>query len=343
MIYSVSRLETYKQCPAKFKFNYIDKIPQVQDTYFLEKGSVIHEAIAELLKGNELGKDILFKLDNEDLREGFKQVKRAVEYAKKYQIVGAEIKFNVDSNFKILKDFFDENGMLRGVIDCLAKDEDGIVIIDWKTGYTEPNRFQILSYAFIVWKIFNVAISKVVYYMTATGEEIEFRVEESDLIWAEKNITELIKAVEADTTFKATPNKYCRYCPYIVRCPLLKDYSKEIDNITNDEDAKKYISEVETLDKLLKNKKELVNNYIKSLDSGKIQYDDGKKYGVYLSETISKKRGLTDSEIASFIKSKNIDPLDYAHFEIKEVKTLEGSEDLYRVSKRKNIGWIEGE
>ncbi|MFQ5598378.1 MAG: RecB family exonuclease, partial [Nitrospiria bacterium] len=48
MIYSHSRLETYRQCPLKFKLCYIDRVPSEVEGIEAFMGSRVHEALQKL-------------------------------------------------------------------------------------------------------------------------------------------------------------------------------------------------------------------------------------------------------------------------------------------------------
>ena len=50
-VYSYSKLNTFKQCPLKFKFRYIDKIiPKIERTIEAHLGSVVHETLEWIYK-----------------------------------------------------------------------------------------------------------------------------------------------------------------------------------------------------------------------------------------------------------------------------------------------------
>ena len=49
-IYSHSRLETFKNCPLKYKFNYIDKIKREEEGIEAFLGSRFHEVMEKIYK-----------------------------------------------------------------------------------------------------------------------------------------------------------------------------------------------------------------------------------------------------------------------------------------------------
>jgi len=51
--YSYSRLETFKECPRKHHYRYVEQIPEVENEYTMS-GKFLHRAIEAVLKGQDL-------------------------------------------------------------------------------------------------------------------------------------------------------------------------------------------------------------------------------------------------------------------------------------------------
>ena len=129
MVYSYSRLATYKQCPQKFKFTYIDKMeaPDLPPSPALERGSAIHDSVESYLNRTteymhpDIHKDWGQYLHG--IREGGGELK-------------PEFKWGITWDFKPC-DYSDPMCMVHGYIDLLVLPEDSSVPIDvyeWKTG-----------------------------------------------------------------------------------------------------------------------------------------------------------------------------------------------------------------
>ena len=54
--YSPNMLKTFKSCPLKYKFKYIDKISLPQKSSFFEKGKKVHALANYYLKGLDISK-----------------------------------------------------------------------------------------------------------------------------------------------------------------------------------------------------------------------------------------------------------------------------------------------
>ena len=54
--YSPNMLKTFKSCPLKYKFKYIDRISLPQKASFFEKGEKVHALANYYLKGDDISK-----------------------------------------------------------------------------------------------------------------------------------------------------------------------------------------------------------------------------------------------------------------------------------------------
>ena len=54
--YSPNMLKTFKSCPLKYKFKYIDRISLPQKASFFEKGKKVHALANYYLKGDDISK-----------------------------------------------------------------------------------------------------------------------------------------------------------------------------------------------------------------------------------------------------------------------------------------------
>ena len=56
--YSPSRIATFENCPLKFKFRYVKRLPSVRSTIEAFLGSRVHEALEKLYKDHRFQKDL---------------------------------------------------------------------------------------------------------------------------------------------------------------------------------------------------------------------------------------------------------------------------------------------
>lgn len=145
---SVSKAKTFKECQAKFKFTYIERLPRKERDYHIF-GKFLHEALEkfhkELLNGNKEPYNKIMsacfksaylsfkeKLTKEQIDEAKDIITKyliKLEYDKKLnqeaQILDVEKEFYININDRIL---------LNGFIDRVQLDPDGILHVgDYKT------------------------------------------------------------------------------------------------------------------------------------------------------------------------------------------------------------------
>ena len=128
LILSKSKINTFLECPRKFKYRYIDEIEEAPNKYMLF-GSEVHEIAEEiamdLMEGNEID-DVFLNLDYDEklddhilgLKEFFNDI-----YSNGYEI------------FSVEEFIVDEKSNMRGIVDIVIKNSaDELIIFDYKTG-----------------------------------------------------------------------------------------------------------------------------------------------------------------------------------------------------------------
>jgi len=147
--YSFSKISTFVGCPRKFKYRYIDKLPQEpRDMTALLKGSCVHSMLEKYPEPStsKLVSEYQYILD-EFLKTKYKKYLEIP--AKKEESFGLTNKLE-QCTYK------DKNAMLRGFIDYYTILDDKMVIIDWKTGRVKEPRYvdftQLMYYAIYMFK-----------------------------------------------------------------------------------------------------------------------------------------------------------------------------------------------
>ncbi len=138
---SASSIETYEQCPLKYRLSNIDKIPQVSSKPQLTFGNIIHrvleqfhqpnckqtqERILKLLDAN--WESIGFDYETQEVdfkRQGVELLTKYYNYLTKYPVNVIEREFQF--SFEI------EDIIINGKIDRIDRNEKGYNVIDYKT------------------------------------------------------------------------------------------------------------------------------------------------------------------------------------------------------------------
>lgn len=144
MIQSYSSMATFQQCPAKYKFAYIDKVEvqELEPSPALERGSAIHDSIESYFKG---GTEFL----HPDIHKNYGQFMFGIR--ENNTDVRPEFKWAVTWEYEPC-DYNDPRAMIHGYIDLLVLPEDknqNIPLYEWKTGgiYKKQHHSQIYTYS----------------------------------------------------------------------------------------------------------------------------------------------------------------------------------------------------
>lgn len=272
---SYSALDTFKQCPLKYKFQVIDKIKTLK-TKEAVFGDKLHKALQyfhskqfspaspaggptldELLNYlKEIWDSTIFPGDEDMIyfSEAIKILKHYYEHYLKikdnFTVLGTETRFEVLLENPKNKD---EKCLLAGIIDRIDKTKDGIEIVDYKTTKKLPsqedvnNSLQLSLYCLGIinrWPQFaEQGIEKIklsFYYLkhqeTITTHRTKQQLDHiQEKIWAQ--LAEIGKS-----EFQAIPSALCDWCGFKKLCPMWKHLYKEQISI-DDEQAKKVVNE----------------------------------------------------------------------------------------------------
>ncbi len=120
MIYSANMLKTYKTCPLKYKFKYVDKFSLPQKFEIFEKGKKIHALAFYYLRGDDISH---FKtaLSPEELKL-WEQLRNNEFFNKKYYRAEFDLNCKVDRFW------------VGGRLDAVVYEGKNFYILDYKTG-----------------------------------------------------------------------------------------------------------------------------------------------------------------------------------------------------------------
>lgn len=234
---SHSSVSTYQQCPQKWKFRYVDKIPEKPRSYF-SFGKSVHSGLEYLFLN--LHQDafpplerVLDSFQKSWLSEGydtpqqerwfFKEGERILRgfYAKHrkdfQRVLEVEYKFSISV----------EGVPVMGFIDRVDRTESGnLSIVDYKTGKAfDKSRVrqdpQLTLYQIACRQLFGKDVEKLTLYhlnsltpvsVDAHSAQLETSLKES-IVSAAKGI------MEKKFDPKPAPAGYCQWCDYLQVCP----------------------------------------------------------------------------------------------------------------------------
>lgn len=237
---SASSIKTYEQCPKKYYYNYIERIPQKEHDYF-ELGNLCHETLEFFhdiysKEGNKF--DTLNKLMSHCFglaRAEHPNIKSEI-VAEARQLLLDYLKSVVDNgmpnvqatelpfNFQIGDDI-----LIRGFIDRLDLLEDGIFqIIDYKTTknpkYLEP--MQLLIYGLALKRNYpEVENFKAAYILLKhNGKLKDYTFNTEDLSKVEKEIIHYGKTIREENEWLPMPSRLCDWCDFKDICEAHKSW-----------------------------------------------------------------------------------------------------------------------
>ena len=246
-IYSHSRLSTFEQCPLKFKFQYIDKLPpEIEQTIEGFLGNKVHDTL-EWIYNQVMNKEAV-ELDQiienyakawtDTFNPGIKIVKQGLD-EKHYFNRG--IKFLVDyfTKHSPFKDntiatekriFIDINGdgkyCLQGFIDRLVHNKETNVfeIHDYKTGQIKNQEEldkdrQLALYSLGIKQQFNAQEVHLVWHFLDFNQKMTSKRTDEQLEELKQNIIRLIDKIESTKEYPARPSGLCGWCGFQKYCP----------------------------------------------------------------------------------------------------------------------------
>jgi len=251
MPYSASRLETYRQCPQKFKFTYIDGITTDSEGIEAFMGSRVHETLEKLYTDLKFCKAVTLaslvdfyheawekawhdavRIVREDLSpDNYEALgeKCVVDYFNRYQpfdqgrTLGIEhrVEFNLDAEGKY---------SLLGFIDRLSQPEDGVIWIhDYKAKSFLPTQQdldedrQLAFYQMAVKALWpETKEVELVWHYVIFDQEIHSRRSAEQLEDLRQETITLIEEIESTTHFPSKKSGLCNWCEHQAICPQFK-------------------------------------------------------------------------------------------------------------------------
>ncbi len=127
--YSPNMLKTFKSCPLKYKFKYIDRISLPQKASFFEKGKKVHALANYYLKGDDISK--FEPTLNENEKIAWNNLKRNEFFSYKY--------VNSEYNLSCKIGDYWIGGRLDAIVKKHKNESETYYILDYKTGSIPKN------------------------------------------------------------------------------------------------------------------------------------------------------------------------------------------------------------
>lgn len=201
--WSYSRWTTYQQCPAKAKYQIIDRLP-MQQNEAMERGSRLHELADKYLRGAL--KTVPAELKN---------IAPELRALKKVRAL-SELEWCFNDKWEPV-DWMAKDAWLRVKLDVFSKVGALVRMLDWKTGKRRDGyQTQLELYALAGFVAVPEAqeISTELHYMDDTLPPVKQTFLRNELPGLKKKWLKDTRAMLNDKSFAPTPNNLCRWCDF---------------------------------------------------------------------------------------------------------------------------------
>jgi len=238
---SFSRVDTYDNCPRKFRYRYVDRLPS-RPAPALSFGTSVHGALERFydrkLPQEPSEDELLGFLYEEWEQVGFVELDRAEQlaYYRQAQDVLRRYHRRVTGRYRLpvaTEAWFDlpigERATVVGSIDRVDADDDGALrVVDYKTNKRVRDRsrvagsLQLSLYALACEHLYGDLPASVALDFLVPGVMVEVALEDLDLDRARRVVDETAQAVLAQE-YPTTPNRLCDWCDFRAVCPAWEE------------------------------------------------------------------------------------------------------------------------
>ncbi|WP_225727601.1 MULTISPECIES: RecB family exonuclease [unclassified Nocardia] len=241
---SPSRAMDFKQCPLKYRFRAIDRIPE-PPTRIQVRGTVVH-AVLEDLYGLPRGDRLPGRaaaLAEPALARLLAEHPEVAELVTDRETFLGEVRALVDTYYRIedptgfdpescesrVEVALPDGVLLRGFIDRIDVAQTGqLRVVDYKTGrapgvdYELKALFQLKFYALIILRTRGIVPTQLKLIYLADEQTLTYTPDEAELLRFERTLSALWQAIlTAGSTgdFQPNPGWLCGFCAYQAICP----------------------------------------------------------------------------------------------------------------------------
>ena len=227
---SASAIDTYENCPLKFRLGQIDGIPQTAKKPELVFGNIIHTVLQRFHESDkELSKERILRLLDKEWKKGeFDYAVREEKFKEQGQDILERyqrlISIDPPNVLRIEEQFAFEIGpiTIRGAIDRIDDTKEGLAILDYKTSKTPSSAkssLQLAVYSMYLEQlddkqIGGLPVSASLYFLREKEKPIRSHSFTTDQIGEAKEKIIQVAAGIRKKEFDAKTGKHCDWCDY---------------------------------------------------------------------------------------------------------------------------------
>lgn len=210
---SISKVQTFEQCPFKYKLTYIDLIP-TEKTEPLQKGEDLHKIFEEVIKKKPTTLLELRKLlDTHRLSGKYKdQIENFYEFNEK---ISQEGKVKIPEFVEL--ELFDKEENIIGIVDRVDKTKQNLIILDYKTGKEHPigdHYFQLGVYVYLFEKLHKSVATHWGIFYSATGKLMIEKVDRKVVKESIEKLRRMGVEIKTSKDYPKCPSALCGWCPF---------------------------------------------------------------------------------------------------------------------------------
>lgn len=256
---SVSKIKTFKDCPCKFRFSYIEKLPK-KDWEHLKFGNFLHEVLENfhkyLIERPEVQFHLLMKEAHSNAFKNWGHFlspevkKEAFDILCSYLKILAEQKqknelptfLNLEKTFYIN---IVDKVLLHGFIDRVQRDIDDMLHVgDYKTTkkkkYLENDPFQLQVYAYAMC-LEDPSIQRIRTSYILLRHNFEMIIKEysrEQVMAIEPTFLQYAQDIEKEKLFRPQTSPLCKFCDYLELCGEGQGFVAKISKKSNVKEKK---------------------------------------------------------------------------------------------------------
>lgn len=234
---SFSRIDSYRTCPAQFRYGYVDRLPG-EPAPALSFGTSIHAALEAFydrkLPEPPSEEELLGALYEHWDSSGFEDVSRdeQLSYYRHAQQVLLRFRRRMVDPYRLplaTEAWFElpigDEALVVGSIDRVDADDEGrLRVVDYKTNRRVKDRgrvarsLQLSLYALACEHLYGRLPASVALDFVVAGIEVEVPLEDLDLEAARQAALDTARGVKAEA-YQPEPNRLCGWCDFRALCP----------------------------------------------------------------------------------------------------------------------------
>ena len=239
--WSATRLKSLMLCPRQFRYAYVDLIPAVP-TAPLVFGRVVHQALLFIHQWQMEEKvlppvnetlthfDGLWQRALQEENPFFRQGAPSPEQHSKlgHEILRGYLRSIEETRPPLAAELSFEiavgNDKLRGVIDRIDEQEDGLIIVDFKSGARKLSQsevardLQLTVYAFAAQQLYGRPTARVAQYYLRDGTYLRSLRGPDDFAWLIADLLPQARRLLREEQYPARLGYWCNWCDYRELC-----------------------------------------------------------------------------------------------------------------------------